>query len=104
MISEFTYEQAKDVIEARELDTIRVVGKNEPITVYEVLERKNMLKGEKAELVEKYNQGLSLYKERRYSEAAQMFEAVLEIDPFDGPSLTYVDRCQKFVDAPPAVA
>ena len=37
MISESTYEQAKDGIEARELDLIRVVGKHEPVKIYELL-------------------------------------------------------------------
>ena len=40
MISESTYEQAKDGIEARELDLIRVVGKLEPVKIYELLGKK----------------------------------------------------------------
>ena len=41
MIPQATYELAKDDIDTRQLDIIRVVGKKEPIPVYEVLERKN---------------------------------------------------------------
>ncbi|MCB1199199.1 MAG: HAMP domain-containing protein [Leptospiraceae bacterium] len=37
IISEFTYEIVKDDIICRELDAIRVKGKNEPVTIYEVV-------------------------------------------------------------------
>ncbi len=40
MISDSTYNLAKDEIEARELDTVRVVGKKEPITIYQLLDKK----------------------------------------------------------------
>lgn len=38
MISEYTYEQVKDKVVARELDRIRVKGKHEPVVIYEVLD------------------------------------------------------------------
>ncbi|MDH5721296.1 MAG: adenylate/guanylate cyclase domain-containing protein [Spirochaetia bacterium] len=38
IISEFTYEKVKDKIIARELDKIRVKGKLEPVTIYELLD------------------------------------------------------------------
>ena len=44
MISERTYELARDHIEARELDMIRVVGKEKPVRVYELIDRKGRYK------------------------------------------------------------
>lgn len=38
IISEFTYEYVKDYVVVRELDLIRVKGKNEPVKIYELLE------------------------------------------------------------------
>ncbi len=38
IISEYTYELVRDEVYARELDTIRVKGKNKPVIVYELLE------------------------------------------------------------------
>ncbi len=102
MISEFTYEQAKEAIEVRELDTIRVVGKNEPITVYEILDRKNGVTGDKAKLVDIFHQGLELYKQRHFKGALELFESGLDISPFDGPTLTYIDRCNGFIEDPPS--
>ncbi|MBV6494118.1 MAG: hypothetical protein LDLANPLL_02144 [Turneriella sp.] len=38
IISQFTYEKVKDRIYARELDDIRVKGKNEPVRIYELID------------------------------------------------------------------
>jgi len=38
VISEFTYAQVKDRIIARELDNIRVKGKNKPVLIYELID------------------------------------------------------------------
>lgn len=37
IISEFTYEQVRNDVIVRELDLIRVKGKNEPVTIYELI-------------------------------------------------------------------
>lgn len=41
IISEYTYESVKDRVITRELDLIRVKGKNEPVKIYELLDIKN---------------------------------------------------------------
>ena len=101
MISQSTYELTKDDIDTRQLDVIRVVGKKEPISVYEVLERKNQTSSEKSGVVEKYLKALKLYEERNFADASKEFEKVLAIDPDDGPSQTYVKRCGVFLETPP---
>ena len=101
MIPQSTYELAKDDIDTRQLDIIRVVGKKEPISVYEVLERKNQTSSEKSGVVEKYLKALKLYEERNFADASKEFEKVLAIDPDDGPSQTYVKRCGVFLETPP---
>ena len=101
MIPQSTYELAKDDIDTRQLDIIRVVGKKEPIPVYEVLERKNQTSSEKSGVVEKYLKALKLYEERNFADALKEFEKVLAIDQDDGPSQTYVKRCGVFLETPP---
>ncbi|MDT8447891.1 MAG: adenylate/guanylate cyclase domain-containing protein [bacterium] len=102
MISEFTYELAKDDIDVRELDRITVVGKDEPIVVYDLLERKGMTSGIKADVVEAYLNALKYYKAMRFKEAAILFQKVLKIDPNDGPSIVYFERCKQLMKNPPA--
>jgi adenylate cyclase len=38
IISEYTYAQVKDKVVARELDTIKVKGKNKPVLIYELID------------------------------------------------------------------
>ena len=101
MIPQSTYELAKDDIDTRQLDVIRVVGKKEPIPVYEVLERKNQTSSEKSGVVENYLKALKLYEGRNFADALKEFEKVLAIDQDDGPSQTYVKRCGVFLETPP---
>jgi adenylate cyclase len=43
LITEATRERADDSIECRELDAIRVVGRQQPVRVYELLARRDGL-------------------------------------------------------------
>ncbi len=102
MISEVTYRAARDAIEVRELDSIRVVGKDEPVRVYEVLGRKGEVEAEKLQVIEAFDQGVGLYRERKWDEAIALFESGLEIDSDDGPCQVFIERCQDFkLDPPP---
>ena len=102
MISQFTYEQVKEDIEVRELDLIRVVGKNEPVRIFEVLAKKGELNEEFQKVLPIFNDGLDHYRNRRWEEGIQCFERVLAINEDDGPSLTYFERCITFQAQPPA--
>ncbi|MBF0628838.1 MAG: adenylate/guanylate cyclase domain-containing protein [Magnetococcales bacterium] len=101
MVSGATYEQAKEVIEARPLDVVRVVGKKEPVPIYQLLAHKGQLTPEQQKLLGFYLAGLELYRKRAYTEAIQQFEAALAVVPDDGPSRTYVERCKEYLESPP---
>jgi adenylate cyclase len=101
MISEFTYDMAKDDIEARELDSIRVVGKQEPIKIYEILGPKGEMDDFMRLILPHFKEGLTHYKHRRWEEAIDSFEKALNLYENDGPSLTYFDRCITFENHPP---
>ena len=101
MISERTYELARDHIEARELDTIRVVGKERPVKVYELIDRKGQIQGDKREVLKLYEDGLKMYRKKEWQKAIDMFQEALNKDPHDGPSLTYIERCRGYTQNPP---
>jgi len=103
MISEFTYEMVKNDIEARFLDSIRVKGKNLPVKVYEVLERKeNGLPENKKKVIEAFNQGMECYLKQDWKKGIFYFENALSTDSEDGPSKVYLQRCQEYMINPPA--
>jgi adenylate cyclase len=100
MISEATYNMTADHMDARELDTIRVVGKQEPVTIYEPICRKNEIKGALKQVVNLYTKGLTEYKNRNFESAAGTFEAAMAIMD-DGPSATMLSRCKQYLQNPP---
>ncbi len=101
MISEATFEQAKEDIEARDLDLIRVKGKKEPRKVFELLARK----GEMSEAIlkgrELYHQGLKLYRQQQFEEAIQTLQEVFDYIPSDHLALIYQQRARTFKINPP---
>jgi len=101
MVSKNTQASLSDKFDFRELDTIRVVGKKEPITVFELLEHKGKLAAREQELIAIYDQGLEAYKQRRWKEALVQFTKTLKIDRDDGPSKIYYLRCRKFLENSP---
>lgn len=48
-----------------------------------------------------YNEGLSLYKSRKFSEARDKFRKALDLKENDGPSRVYLERCEHFIENPP---
>ncbi len=102
MISSMTYDHVRDVVDVRELDTLRVVGKNEPIKVYQLLERKGLTSGPLADMVAQFEKGLALYNARNYQDAKAVFSQCQALFPDDGPSRVYINRCELFIATPPA--
>jgi adenylate cyclase len=99
--SEATVRAAGNEVVARELDLVRVKGKLQPVRIFDILgpasdrERWTLL-------VERFNAGIDLYRQRRWEEASGVFEAVVQAYPGDGPAMLYVDRCRSMLTAPPA--
>jgi adenylate cyclase len=92
LICEETRRRAGDAIEAREIDAIQVVGKTEPVRVYELLGLKGDISRQTADLRSHYERGLTLYREARWDEALAAFEECLKVRPTDGPSLLCTRR------------
>jgi adenylate cyclase len=102
MCSEATRLLAGDSIITRELDVIRVKGKTEGVKIHEVIARASDGLGEsRRTLAGLYSRGLDAYKNRRWEEGIGLFRQALEIDPSDGPSALYLERCGEFLGNPP---
>jgi len=101
MISDTTYMAARDHIDVRPLDLIRVKGKTRPTEVYELLARKGELGDPMSEVLRIWNEALALYRRRQWDGAAALFESIRVIKD-DGPSKTYLDRCRSYQTQPPS--
>jgi adenylate cyclase len=92
IISEHVYRLAKDAIETRELDLIRVKGKNVPIRIYELVGEHGTMNENDQEFLALFHEALQYYRNRQFDQAARQFENLLNVKPDDGPCTTYVER------------
>jgi adenylate cyclase len=103
VISEHTYQPCRDLIWARELDRIRVKGKNNPVCIYDLVGLKSEpLADNKKRAIELYAEGRELYLSRKFTKAMTSFGTILEeIDSHDRAALLYLERCQHWLSHPP---
>jgi adenylate cyclase len=102
MISQMTYEKVRDDVDVRELDTLRVVGKREPVKVFQLLERKGASSELMAKLTLAFELALEDYKQRDYAQALAGFTECALMVPEDRPSQVYCKRCAAYLENPPA--
>jgi adenylate cyclase len=103
LANESTYRAAKDSgFIFRELDLIRVKGKLQPVTIYELIARAEDFSTDTKDLLSRFAAARSLYQSRQWEKAQNAFQAILEKWSSDGPSRTYWKRCQEYLfDEPP---
>ena len=100
IINENTYAQVSHQFVARELDKIRVKGKLQPVTIYELL----ALKSEEhafEPLLARFNEALECYRTQNWPEAAGKFGELLAVYPDDGPTQVLLQRCLEFLEKAP---
>ncbi|MBK1990872.1 GAF domain-containing protein [Sphaerospermopsis aphanizomenoides BCCUSP55] len=102
IISDNTYKFCHDNIWARELDFIRVKGRNEPVSIYELIGmRSDPISDTKQELIEHYHKGREYYLQRQFVLAQTEFVKALTADNNDKASMLYLGRCQHWLQSPP---
>jgi adenylate cyclase len=100
IISETTYAQVKGQFVCRELDLIRVKGKNKPVAIFELMS--TMEDGKKWEpLVEVFAEGLKVYRRGKFAQALEIFEDILSAYPNDGPAKLFARRSKMYAEEPP---
>jgi adenylate cyclase len=99
LVSEATYLAAKDRFLFREVDRVRVKGKNEPIGAFELLSaHKNSAR---EEYVDKYQEAYDIYLSRDFQAALKLFAALEKERPNDLLVRIYKKRCLDFIETPP---
>jgi adenylate cyclase len=102
LVGENTVAMLGDAFRLREIDLVRVVGRQRPTRVYELLGRTGEpLPDARERSLSCYAEGLHAYRERRFDDARAPLEACLAAWPGDGPARTLVERCAQLRIAPP---
>ncbi len=96
MISEVTRQGIGSAFPAREIARLIVVGRKEPITVYEPMLPDAYEKRRAA--LEIFDHGLRLFYAGRFPEAEKTFAPIAGQDP---PAARYLDKCRHYTASPP---
>ena len=91
LISEFTYERIKDIFICRELDYVRVQGKQQPVAIYEVIAEKESLTLEQNALCLSFAKALAAFRNQQVMQAKILFNELVE-KYHDGASALYLQR------------
>jgi adenylate cyclase len=78
-----------------------VVGINQPVRLYELIEEKGRAAAAVEEAVEIFHRGLEQFEAKDWAGAQATFGEVLRILPEDGPAKRYIKSCKDFQADPP---
>jgi adenylate cyclase len=101
LASQDTIQETGNLLLTRKLDRVRVVGINEPVRLYELLDTKENAVPGQIRLVEVFHQALDFFEVRNWEQAAEGFRDALSLKAEDKPAQKYLDRCRDFIKKPP---
>jgi adenylate cyclase len=101
LVDEHTFRLAQQVIEAREIDAIIVVGKTEPVRIYEVMAVAGGLTAAQEALCEAFAAGLAAYRARDWDQADAQFARCVAAVAGDGPATVFRERVASLRREPP---
>jgi len=99
--SQATLDQAGEGFLSRRLDRVRVVGINEPVQLYEIMDLLENASPNDIALADGFHDALGLFEAREWDKAKKRFMDVLKLKANDGPATYYMEVCEKFIKAPP---
>ena len=92
MISHATRQLVGDAFAVRELARVAVVGRKEPVTVYEPMFTETYHR--KKEMLDKFAKGLDFFYQGRFQQAREVFHAIQDSDP---PATAYFKKCGELI-------
>ena len=100
IISEFTEKELSPGFRRREIDRVRVKGKETPVRIFELL-GEGSLAPEKEKLLHHFSLGYEFYHAMNWPLAIAEFTCGLQHAPQDSVCELYLARCQDYLQNPP---
>jgi adenylate cyclase len=100
LVAGATVQQLEREFYFREVDLVRVKGKKHPIGIYEIL-GEGAPAGKLARFLELYTGALLCFREGRFGEGLEAFQAAHELDPHDALCGHYLQLTEKYAETPP---
>ena len=101
-ITEFTHARVAERVITRELDLVVVVGKTEPVRIYELMALTSDPTDDKImKFREVYSNALAQYKKREWKSAISIWEDALQLREDEKTSKMYIKRAKDYIENPP---
>jgi adenylate cyclase len=99
IISEATYQPAKERLEVRELALIKVKGRKAPVRIFELLGAQGAVEPARLERARAFERALHDLHARKFAEARAAFAPLAAAG--DGPAELYEEVCERYLADPP---
>ncbi|MBD2485635.1 adenylate/guanylate cyclase domain-containing protein [Planktothrix sp. FACHB-1365] len=98
IISEMTYHLCRDKIWVRELDRVRVKGKQQAVSIYELISNRSVsLDSSTKAFLDCFNQGRIAYLTKEFKQAILIFEEAKKMRPDDRAVQIHIARSQQYL-------
>jgi adenylate cyclase len=94
LVSEATWREVDEHLEAREIDIVRFRGLERPVRVFE-LAGQRPLPAEAAARITRFAAGLAAFRAQDHATALSLFEELRALVPEDRPTEIYIERCRE---------
>lgn len=101
ILSEFTASQLGERFLLRELDLVRVKGKEKAVAIFELIGYLDKADNHQIEMTNMFKTALFAYRDKDWNLAYEGFQHVLSTIPADGPSQLYLKRIERLQASPP---
>lgn len=101
VVSEYTRNAVDDMV-FRELDKVRVKGKEEPVTIFEPVSLKSDICETLSAQINDYHKALNAYRQQNWATAYELFNELITSNPQFRLYQLYSERISHFIKHPPA--
>ena len=102
LVSEHTIGRLNRNYKVREIDRVKVIGRDTPVALYEILDYHNDQSFPNISAVlEAFGEGLHHYRRREWEAGAKCFATALQGNPNDRPTQIFLGRCWRHMARPP---
>lgn len=101
IINETTNDDVKGKFITREIDRVKVKGKNLPVAIFELLGETKTANFDSLRYLNEFKKGYEFYLKKDFLNAISEFQNALAFNGEDPVSKMYLKRCKEFIEEPP---
>ena len=90
----------ENLLVARKFDKVRVVGKDTPVQLYNIVGFKAEMTNDQLEANDMFNQAIDFYMKREFAKAGKLFVEISKKNPQDESPIVFAQRCKEFLTRP----